>query len=106
MGNPGLVAILDHCIAEFEKYLEEQISDLVAPHAGSSLYTAEDALEELWPIRGWLEDLRILRKKVVAGETSASSEARKASASRAGQASALKRKAAAAARKKAKQRKK
>jgi len=43
MGNARLVAFLDHCIAEFEKYLEEQISDLVAAHAGSSLYTAEDA---------------------------------------------------------------
>jgi hypothetical protein len=78
MGSPDLVAILDHCIAEFEKYLEEQISDLVAAHAGSSLYTAEDALEELWSIRGWLDDLKVLRKKVVAGESSTSGEARMA----------------------------
>ncbi len=70
MGNARLVAFLDHCIAEFEKYLEEQTSDLMAAHAGSSLYTAEDALEELWSIRGWLDDLRVIRKKVIAGETS------------------------------------
>jgi hypothetical protein len=70
MGNARLVAFLDHCIAKFENYLEEQISDLMATHAGSSLYTTEDALEELWSIRGWLDDLRVLRKKVIAGETS------------------------------------
>jgi hypothetical protein len=102
VGNPRLVDLLDHCIAEFEKYLEEQISDLVAAHAGSSLYTAEDASEELWSIRGWLEDLRVLRKKVIAGETARGGNA---SASKAGQVSALKRKAA-ARKKKAKERKK
>jgi hypothetical protein len=72
MGDPGLVAILDRWIAELEKYREQQITDLVASHGESSLYMPEDALDddELRLSSVMLDDLRILRKKVIAGETS------------------------------------
>jgi len=72
VGDLGLVAIVDRWIAELEKEREEQISDLVAAHGESSLYTAEDALDdpELRLSSMMLDDLRILRKKVIAGETS------------------------------------
>jgi hypothetical protein len=40
MGNPGSVAILDHCIADLEKHQGQQIRDLVAAHGESSLYTS------------------------------------------------------------------
>ena len=72
MGDPDLVAMLDHWIAQAEKHKDEQISELVAAHKESSLYTVEDALEDpqLQSICKILEDLTLLRQKVIDGETS------------------------------------
>jgi hypothetical protein len=67
MGEPRLVAILDHCIAELQKYQEQQISELVAAHGESWVSTPQDALDdpEVQLIHKELEHLRIRRQNLI-----------------------------------------
>jgi hypothetical protein len=65
MGSPGLVAILDHCLAELEEYKQQVISELTA--AQSSLSTLEDTLEdpEIRLILEAIDYLKDIRKKLL-----------------------------------------
>jgi hypothetical protein len=76
MNDPALVAaldVLDRCIAEFEEHYTRKINEFTAAHAESSLSEVEDIQDdpELQLITMALNDLRLLRKKVVEGKPNA-----------------------------------
>ena len=73
MNDPALVAALDRCIAEFEEQYTQKINEFAAAHAESSLSEVEDIQDdpELQVIAEALDDLRLLRKRVIEGKPNA-----------------------------------
>ena len=72
MADQVLLTILDHVIRHLEDLKQQQITEFMAAHAGSSLSSPEDAEED--PEIRWtlfaIDEITALRKKVLEGDTS------------------------------------
>ena len=70
MADQVLINILDHVIRHLENRKEQQITEFIAAHAGSSLSSPEEAEED--PEIRWtlfaIDEITALRKKVLEGD--------------------------------------